>query len=103
MYHETELSLIVRLKPNEAKERIVKAYERAKCNRVEAAKLLGVASRTLYRWIDVLDLSVRLDGIKARAKREGWHHVHSRQGGAPEGNVNGRGGLGVKHVRRETA
>lgn len=102
MYRETELSLIVRLRPNEAARRIIKAYNASKCNLVETAKQLEVASRTLSRWIDVLDLSSRLDAIKARAKEEGWHHDHSRHGGAPEGNVNGSGGRGIKHVRRRT-
>lgn len=98
-YREDELSLQVRLMPEEAKRRITDAYIAAGCNMTAAAAELGYAWRTVYRWVDALDLEPVFKRLRERATKEGWHHTKSRQGGAPEGNTNGRGGLGLKHKR----
>ena len=80
-----EISAYIRVKPEEAKKRLLAALREAGMHKGEAAKALGCAYTTLLKWIDKLDLEETIQSMTERAEREGWHH--GRKGGRPVGST----------------
>jgi hypothetical protein len=79
-----ELTHRIEREPEKAAGVLLDAYRDGKCKAGAAAALLRVTLRTWIRWIARLDaalgaskkgtMSARMDKLKRRARREGWHH-----------------------------
>lgn len=68
--------------PAAFRRKILEAFVDARCCRVDAMKILGVANATFYRLMDRAPLvNFELLLLEQRARREGWHHY--RLGGRP--------------------
>jgi hypothetical protein len=64
---EYELGLLARLRPDDAAEKILKAYRAGKGHNPDAALHLGIGVRTLERWVTRLGIRERVDAIRTRA------------------------------------
>ncbi len=84
-YTKQEMTALIQVEPQEAKEQILAAYKKAKCSIHGAAEVLGCGERTVYRWMEMLNLTGAFAKMKQQALKEGWHHKNSRQGGRPVG------------------
>lgn len=81
---ERALTHVIELEPEKAAASMLDAYQRARCKSRQAALDVGVTERTWIRWVIRLDgllmgtkkgtMSERMDKLKAKAQREGWHH-----------------------------
>jgi hypothetical protein len=69
--------------PAKARDAIIAAFKRAQCNREVTAKLLKISKRSLSRYIELLEMSAKLDALEVKAIRDGWHH--GKLGGRPLG------------------
>lgn len=63
-YQQQELGLLVRLLPTMARDRILAALAETNGNVARAAEHLRVGERTLFRWIDVLDMRDAVLAVK---------------------------------------
>lgn len=61
----TEWAYLVRYKPEQAKRKILRAYEKTKGNAVQAAKELDVSHRQLTRMVGDLKLAEDIADIRA--------------------------------------
>jgi hypothetical protein len=77
-FHQKDLTLKIRLLPDEARQEITDAFVQARCHRTRAAEALGCTLGTLISWIDRLNLREAFKEIEERAKKEGWHHGRDR-------------------------
>jgi len=82
-YRRSKISAMVVADPARASDSMVRAFERAKAHQGRAAKLLGISQFTFSRYVTKLGIRARLDRVKERAEREGWHHDMGRRGGRP--------------------
>jgi len=73
----SSMGSLIRNKPEQARERILAAFLKAKGNRARAAQELGLSNvRSLYRWIDRLSL---WEAIEKQARSNG----HAVSAGPP--------------------
>ena len=77
------MTAVVRVNPAKARLDILRAYEKSRCDLTATSVLLDCSYNTLQKWVTALALQPRLDKLKARALREGWHHDKNRNGGRP--------------------
>ena len=74
-YRQSDLGLMVRLKPEQARRQVLGAVRAAGGEVDDAAAALGVTRRTLDRYVRILDLSsevnaLRPEGRKGKARRK---------------------------------
>ncbi len=85
-YVKHQLAALIEVDPKAAAKQICDAYVEGKASQRDAAAVLGVNESTYYRWVKLLDLSAALEKLKAKAKKEGWHHEQFLQSpGQPVG------------------
>ena len=85
-YTKHTIGLLIEVNPTEASRQILEAYRKGKASQRDAAKILGVAESTIIRWVKLLELGDKLEGLKKKALREGWHHENNHLGqGQPVG------------------
>lgn len=88
-FRAVEFAATVRFQPDKARDCVLEKFREAGANLKETAKLFGVSYRTMHRWIETLDVQDRLEKLRAKAIREGWHRADP--GGRPRERVDGRG------------
>jgi DNA-binding NtrC family response regulator len=65
-FRSTEWAYLVRHKPDQAKKKILAAYEKAKGNAVQAAEHLEIAHRSLTRMVSELKMAEDIADIRAK-------------------------------------
>jgi hypothetical protein len=68
-YRQTEMGLVVRLHPDQAKKEILKYFAHAEGNATEAAAQLQVSYRNLLRWSEKLNLLDAIGGIRTTFRK----------------------------------
>lgn len=71
-YRKLEMTALIQIDPEKARERIRAAYRLSGASLKDAAPHLDATERTLHRWVDQLEMREELDELTAKAKREGW-------------------------------
>jgi hypothetical protein len=71
-FRELDMTSIIRIHPEQAKERILAAVRAANGDLKAAAPVLDCTWRTLYRWIQKLGLDADLKKLADKGSREGW-------------------------------
>lgn len=66
MYQFQQVGALVRIDPSKAKSMILKALRSARGVVASAAKELSVGERSLFRWIETLDLTAEVQAIKQK-------------------------------------
>jgi hypothetical protein len=66
-YRPTPWGILVRTKPDEARQRILTAYLATSGNATRAAGLLDVSHRSLLRYVARLDLGAEIEKIRSVA------------------------------------
>jgi hypothetical protein len=75
-FRSTEWAYLVRYQPDQAKTKILDAYEKSKGNAVQAAEHLEIAHRTLTRMVGELEIAEDVADIRAK-------HGYLRGGSGP--------------------
>lgn len=80
-----ELGHVIKLHPEQAKKRILKALRDTGVHKGDTSKLLGCSHNCLLNWIKQLDLDLEVEELKEKAIDEGWYH--GKVGGMPLGTI----------------
>jgi DNA-binding NtrC family response regulator len=65
-FRSTEWAYLVRHKPDQAKKKILAAYEKSKGNAVQAAEHLEVSHRSLTRMVGELKLTEQVADVRSK-------------------------------------
>lgn len=71
-FRKVDMTARIQIEPKKAREEIAAAYRVAGASLKHAAKVLGVAERTLHRWVDALEMRPALEKMTKAALAEGW-------------------------------
>ncbi len=82
----SQFQAMMTLDPDRAKMKLIAAFTKARCLRMEAGAILGVNNQTFSRW--ARKLGVQLDKLEERARKEGWFHEnYTKSPGRPQKDV----------------
>lgn len=88
-YSNHEINVLIFLDPEAAKKKILNALKKAGMRKGDAAVLLKCSHATLIRWIDRLELQVKIEELQEVAKSEGWIYERRPGSGRPKGSKDG--------------
>lgn len=66
-YKEQELGLLIKCKPTEATEILIRAFIKSGGHVENAATLLGAHKRSIFRWVNILGINDEIDKIRVCA------------------------------------
>lgn len=86
MYTSHQINALIIVDPEEAAKFILQALRKAKMQKMVAVKILGCSHGTFLRWVEKLKLDSRIEKLRRRALREGWHFERIPSPGRPKGS-----------------